>query len=63
MRSIIETAGYGSFRDEAIAAEWACRNVRGATWRLIKLREPGGLTCEEMGDAAAETGRVLTEGS
>lgn len=65
MRSIIETAGYGSFgpfRDEKIAAEWACKNVRGATWRLIKLREPAGLTCEEMGDVAADIGRGSTEG-
>ncbi|MEZ5785242.1 MAG: hypothetical protein R3D62_01855 [Xanthobacteraceae bacterium] len=65
MRSIIETAGYGSFgpfRDEVIAADWACKNVRGATWRLVKLREPAGLTHEEMGDVAAESGRGLTEG-
>lgn len=51
MKAAIETAGhgtYGPFRDERTAADWANRYVSDATWRLIKLREPDGLTLEEM---------------
>lgn len=52
MKAVIETAGhgtYGPFRDETTAADWANRHVTDATWRLIKLREPAGLSPEDMG--------------